>query len=620
MLKCIDYIEANKYRGVYINENELLGDSVSNKMIRISNKMIRIEEPVCRIFDSDWEKLFYLPVSHIYMLKICGISIDNFDYENSSIINKYTDLNNGYMRDLQHELSVVSSNKDFLYSVKFKLTDSVETEETYYTITDTKMERLHDTLIVFVENEITIFSDRKFILTGVDNFLYCSFAKNYNLFCSVENYYNEEKKEWNRYNLDLSEVDMSYLSSADKMFKDTSIVNVKLNDTLNNVKSVAAMFSGCIYLESVDFNGFDFRNVKYMQHMFYNTNFNTISFDNWDTRNVQSMYKMFTNSGVVDIDLSSLNLQNLSDIDSMFAYCKNLKSFRYTGESLKKLYGMNMIFSGCIGLKEVDISGFTEVQDLSEAFGGCVSLEEVDLSNINLNIKINLVNIFNECKSLKNVVSLNDVVNVSKPHMNSAFRSCSSLDLDLDLINIRGLTCAFEGVSGRNIYIKLDNTIGRIDLFSAFINSDFDNVYIDIETGSIDFRSCFKEAHINNVFIRMQAPSLVNVEKMFYDCYIKNLTISLDTRLFTLRKLFKNTTIENLNYFENKNSNIHFESFCSSGNSIKHFTTNNKILAKNVESRGIKTSVLKVCETFADRNFRYITDYSTGEVQKISLS
>ena len=60
---------------------------------------------------------------------------------------------------------------------------------------------------------------------------------------------------------------------------------------------------------------------------------------------------------------------------------------------------MSHMFSGCAGLKELNLSNFNtdNVQDMCGMFSNCSSLENLNISNFNSHRAINMEEIFSGC-------------------------------------------------------------------------------------------------------------------------------------------------------------------------------------------------------------------------------
>ena len=104
----------------------------------------------------------------------------------------------------------------------------------------------------------------------------------------------------------------------------------KLNTT--NVSSLAAMFSDCVSLTSIDLSNFNTSNVTNMSHMFQGYNYDMALTEikglrELDTSNVTRMDDMFNScSSLANIDVSNFETSNVTQMDDMFNGCSSLTS------------------------------------------------------------------------------------------------------------------------------------------------------------------------------------------------------------------------------------------------------------------------------------------------------
>ena len=610
--RCIDILRPTLDR--FTPDIRIPNSKIFDSQLKVGNLIIT-EEPYLKIFDSGSSEIYYLSLSKANQYRRFEILIDNFDYETSSMLEDFVDLNSGILRHISDTLRwhySDNSNKN----VMFMHSDDLEGDELYYKMCGIFTKSIEDTLIIMTDTDVFIMAEKQFILTGLDEFLYGDVKEDYNLFYN-KHYILEGRDKQTKYSLDLSEVDMSYLHCADKMFKNTNITRVKLNETLNGVNSVASMFNGCIYLKEIDWNGFDFRNVEYMQYMFDSAeSLAHIDFNGWNTSNVVSMYCMFANSGIHEVDFSLLDLSKIDDFDRVFDRCKYLESFKYSGEPLTNLFKLKKTFRSCMLLKYVEMTGFTNVSNFTGTFNYCRVLEELDLSCINSN-KYELSFTFNDCYSLKKIIGIENII-LNADKMVSTFAGCKSLDLNLSINDIKVLNRMFENAVGNSVYITITDKVRKAELSAVFENSEFDTVSLDIHTDIVDIRDCFYKSRIKNVYIRFDSPKMVSTERIFYDCKIENLCVWINTRLFPFRKLFFNSDIKNLRYYEDILSTRPYDSNIVRASFISHINTNNEKLAIALRDKfGTVINKDKVYEIFKGKNSQYVADMPNNSVHKV---
>lgn len=124
---------------------------------------------------------------------------------------------------------------------------------------------------------------------------------------------------------------------ASGFFKDltnlTAINGMEYFDT-SDATNMAEMFSGDIYLESLNLTHFDTSKVTDMSYMFYlygafgsNITLQTIDLSSFDTSRVTNMSGMFSEwPGLTTLDLSNFNTSNVTDMTDMFSVKENVEA------------------------------------------------------------------------------------------------------------------------------------------------------------------------------------------------------------------------------------------------------------------------------------------------------
>lgn len=140
------------------------------------------------------------------------------------------------------------------------------------------------------------------------------------------------------------------------------------------------------------------------------------------------------------IDKSSAN---------MFQDCENLK--KITGLQMldtSNVTNMNSMFSGCISLKELDLSSFNtdNVCSMEYMFSGCMKLEKIDLSNFNTQNVVSMEGMFDHCKKLKRLnlshFNVESVINTAYMFFNC--ENLSNLKLSIKWIYIDNVNQMFR--------------------------------------------------------------------------------------------------------------------------------------------------------------------------------
>ena len=155
----------------------------------------------------------------------------------------------------------------------------------------------------------------------------------------------------------------------------------------------------------IDFNDIDvsnldsFCNNKY-QGIFNHTDFKYIDISYWDVSNIKSMNSMFAYCEELKSvgDISKWNVSNVEDMTFMFSYCNKLKSLGdISGWDVSKVTNMRSMFYSCTYFNQ-DISGWdvSNVTDMSYMFAWCESFNQ-DLSSWDISKVRSKTDIFNYC-------------------------------------------------------------------------------------------------------------------------------------------------------------------------------------------------------------------------------
>ena len=171
-------------------------------------------------------------------------------------------------------------------------------------------------------------------------------------------YFNENKKEINRYKLRESD-------NAKK-------IKIKID---YQIVSLSGLFNYCHCIESIDFIKFNRKNISDMSYMFDGcTSLKKISFTNFKTDNVTHMNWMFSRcSSLKEINLSIFNTEKVKNMSGMFADCTSLKKIDVFYFNTINVEDISYMFSGCTSLKELNLNNFitTKVTNMNRMFTKC---------------------------------------------------------------------------------------------------------------------------------------------------------------------------------------------------------------------------------------------------------
>ena len=149
--------------------------------------------------------------------------------------------------------------------------------------------------------------------------------------------------------------------------------------------------------------------------------------ENMDTHNVTNMSGMFSGcKGLKKLDVSGLDTSNVKDMSEMFDACGSLEELNVSGFNTSNVTNMAGMFYECSSLKDLDVSGFdtSNVTEMEYMFYKCESLTKLDIGNFDTSKAEVMANMFDGCI---NVTELNlrkfDMSNVQ--NMDMIFHNCN---------------------------------------------------------------------------------------------------------------------------------------------------------------------------------------------------
>ena len=171
-------------------------------------------------------------------------------------------------------------------------------------------------------------------------------------------------------------------TSCYKWFWSCDVTQIEGIENLNTeeVTNMHSMFSGCLYLTSLDVSKFDTQKVEDMSDMFAScTDLESLNVSNFDTQKVKDMNDMFYNcTGLTSLDVSNFDTQNVEDMSFMFSSCKGLNSLDLSNFDTKKVTNMSNMFWNSSALKTIYVSDkfvTAKVTKSNNMFSGCKSLK-----------------------------------------------------------------------------------------------------------------------------------------------------------------------------------------------------------------------------------------------------
>lgn len=158
----------------------------------------------------------------------------------------------------------------------------------------------------------------------------------------------------------------------------------------------------------------------------------------WNTSDVFSIYYMFSGcTSLTELDLSNWDTRDLglNNAQRVFNGCTNLTKINLSGWVLNG--AISYMFNECrslteiIGIEDWDVSA---VNNISVTFGYCESLTELDLSNWDVSNVDRMMSTFHGCKNLKHIYGLENWNTSYVYSMYTLFYDCESIE-ELDIGN-----------------------------------------------------------------------------------------------------------------------------------------------------------------------------------------
>jgi surface protein len=132
--------------------------------------------------------------------------------------------------------------------------------------------------------------------------------------------------------------------------------------------------------------------------------------------------------GLKKLDVSGFDTSNVTSMGDMFDRCVSLKKLDVSGFDTSNVTDMGGMFEWCESLTALDVSGFdtSKVTNMALMFDGCTNLTTLDVSGFDTSNVTNMNDMFDSCYSLTSLdVSGFDTSNVTE--MGWMFYCCKSL-------------------------------------------------------------------------------------------------------------------------------------------------------------------------------------------------
>ena len=593
MFKCLEIIS-----NCTIKSDKILGYKQKNRKVTVKNQLFKI-------FDDNDSDFIYCSRKQLELLSNLGIFVDNLDYDNFTIKKEYFDLNSIYFTKLKQHIFRLIKNIPSPYSDSYKVCFIYDTDLEEQQIlakmlgfrTELYEHEYCNYLVIYSDSIVKVYLNKPLILSGVDNFLsdkhiYSAFSNdrfsnNKDLF-KFERYFPEygevfgdEGKSYSedlfiKYDLDLSDVDMSMLKDISGMFHAARVKSVKFNKTLKPKVMDRCFFSSDI--ESVDFASFDTSELESAVEMFAFCDFETINLEGLNlgkANNIRGIFSYCRNLN--QLDLSMLDFSTVTNASNMFTYCESLKSFDTSKLNFNSLVNASSFFSKCTNLKQVDLLGLSNAIDFSDLLNACINLEIVDLTKLNLDRdKLHLGRIISCCSSLKDVKGL-DYILEYKDYCVSKFELIKNLDIEKPIHLIGDCTKTFFKSEFNSLHVIIDDYNYESRTTDMFSRAKLNNLTIDINNPNIILDNMFVNACISGILtLNINCKLTKAVETLFYECQFNKLIVNTYSAPILASKPFKFCYIDEIEYNEEVKSDPDYYKPFSYKTYIGSFTSNNQ--------------------------------------------
>ena len=337
--------------------------------------------------------------------------------------------------------------------------------------------------------------------------------------------------------LDLSECD-----DISKMFSGANRVSTisGLSDLdTSNIENMSHLFEGTTRLRTIDLSDWEVSNVKDMSHMFNNSYISDFSsIYDWNTSNVEDMNSMFYQCRqLTSLDLSSWGVSKVKDMSRMFSQlrrlanldlsswdttgCQNMASMFESSQNLTTIIGLSLLdtenvqdmsgmFSSCIGLNSMDISGFEtgNVLNMSKMFDKANLSDLGDISGWDVGKVTSFESMFRDCPNLQDLDDIqywnvsNQCNDLSMMFYNSALIAPQDLDLTgWDVSNVTTTAGMFYG----------SKSLETLDI------TGWDTSKLVNASGMFEYNSVIEQSRLSEIngIEDLDISSLKNISRMF---------------------------------------------------------------------------------------------------------
>ena len=249
------------------------------------------------------------------------------------------------------------------------------------------------------------------------------------------------------------------------------------------------------------------------------------------------------------------NVTKIESLDNFFYSLDKVESIQFTNCDFSNVTDLSYLFSGCLSLKELDLSVFKNVKitNMEGAFQKCSSLTGIDLSMLDTSRLTNAKSLFYDCKKITSIDLTGWNVRYVRD-MSNMFYDC------YDLYELKLFDKEFSYVSNIEGMFKNCSSIEEIDLddWETPRVTSLNNLFSGCESleslkaknlfnsNITDMSYTFEECAIANDidFSEIDTSNVTNMSGMFSGCNLYGMDLSLlDTSNVTdMSSMFYNCT------------------------------------------------------------------------------
>ena len=156
--------------------------------------------------------------------------------------------------------------------------------------------------------------------------------------------------------VDLSNLDLTGISTSGMFYGATNITSIKFNNTKSmKLMNLNYMFNGCKSLTSLDVSSFDTSKFKSIDHLLSGcSSLTSPNVSNWNTSNITNASSLFDGcSSLVSLDLSNWNTSNITSASYLFYFCTSLETLDLSNFDMSKATSYDYMFYYCNKLTHI---------------------------------------------------------------------------------------------------------------------------------------------------------------------------------------------------------------------------------------------------------------------------